>query len=196
MLTPHPSRPGSMVTFVGLPAFLILLTLVSVALRVFPVSPSVPRPTTPPQATLLPRAVTFVAATPEEARAIAAAERFVAENGYTAAPANLHRMVPELLQNGLPKPIIEQMRRATLYPKAYGISPEQGLHGPGWTVFFEFTRGSGTLAGVEMSPDLQRVWMSHYEMRGDAPARVLRPRTQGQYAPVYSRPPIKTQSRP
>jgi hypothetical protein len=37
MLTPHPSRPGSMVAFVALPAFLILLTLVSVPLRIFPV---------------------------------------------------------------------------------------------------------------------------------------------------------------
>ena len=37
MLTPHPSHPGSMVAFVALPAFLILLTLVSVPLRIFPV---------------------------------------------------------------------------------------------------------------------------------------------------------------
>jgi hypothetical protein len=37
MLIPHPSRPGSMVAFVALPALLILLTLVSVPLRVFPV---------------------------------------------------------------------------------------------------------------------------------------------------------------
>jgi hypothetical protein len=37
ILMPHPSRPGSMVAFVGLPAFLILLTLVSVPLRIFPV---------------------------------------------------------------------------------------------------------------------------------------------------------------
>jgi len=39
-LGPHPSRPGSMVAFVGLPAILILLTLVSVPLRVFPVRPN------------------------------------------------------------------------------------------------------------------------------------------------------------
>jgi hypothetical protein len=37
ILMPHPSRPGSMVAFVGLPAFLILLTLVSVPLRIFPI---------------------------------------------------------------------------------------------------------------------------------------------------------------
>ena len=37
MLAAHPSRPGSMVAFVALPAFLILLTLVSVPLRVMPI---------------------------------------------------------------------------------------------------------------------------------------------------------------
>ena len=37
MLIPHPSRPGSIVAFVALPALLILLTLVSVPIRVFPV---------------------------------------------------------------------------------------------------------------------------------------------------------------
>ena len=37
VLIPHPSRPGSMVAFVALPAFLILLTLVSVPLRILPV---------------------------------------------------------------------------------------------------------------------------------------------------------------
>lgn len=36
MLVPHPSRPGSMVAFAALPAFLILLTLISVPLRVIP----------------------------------------------------------------------------------------------------------------------------------------------------------------
>jgi hypothetical protein len=124
----------------------------------------------------------YVTPTPEEERAIAVAERFIAENGYTDAPANRDRMVPELMQKGLPKSILGQMRHATLYPKAYGVSSEQGVYAPGWTVFFELTRGSETLAAVEMSPDLRRVWMSHYEMRGDAPARLLRPRTQGQDA--------------
>ena len=178
MLTPHPSRPGSMVAFVALPAFLILLTLVSVPLRIIPVPLSGLRPEQPhvPPSS---QAESYVAPTSEEARAIAYAERFVAENGYTAAPANLERMVPELQQGGLPRQIIERMRHATLYPKAYGIAPQQGPNAPGWTVFFEFTRGSETLAGVEMSPDLQHVWMSHYEMRGDAPAKVLRPRTGG-----------------
>jgi hypothetical protein len=47
-LMPHPSRPGSMIAFAALPAFLILLTLVSVPLRIFPVgvarTPVEPRP--------------------------------------------------------------------------------------------------------------------------------------------------------
>jgi hypothetical protein len=42
MLAPHPSRPGSMVAFVALPAFLVLLTLVSVPARLFPVRLYVP----------------------------------------------------------------------------------------------------------------------------------------------------------
>lgn len=42
MLTPHPSRPGSMVALVALPASLILLTLVSVPVRMFPVEPYLP----------------------------------------------------------------------------------------------------------------------------------------------------------
>jgi HEAT repeats len=42
LFTPHPSRPGSMVTFVALPAFMILLTLVWVVASLFPVRPFVP----------------------------------------------------------------------------------------------------------------------------------------------------------
>ena len=38
-LAAHPSRPGSMLAFVALPAFLVLLTLVSVPVRLFPVQP-------------------------------------------------------------------------------------------------------------------------------------------------------------
>ena len=37
VLLPHPSQPASMIAFVALPAFLILLTLVSAPLRVVPV---------------------------------------------------------------------------------------------------------------------------------------------------------------
>ena len=39
LLTPHPSRPGSIVAFVALPALLILLTLTSVPARLLPVRP-------------------------------------------------------------------------------------------------------------------------------------------------------------
>jgi hypothetical protein len=42
VLAPHPSRPGSMVAFVALPAFLVLLTLVYVPTSLFPVRPFVP----------------------------------------------------------------------------------------------------------------------------------------------------------
>jgi hypothetical protein len=55
-LAPHPSRPGSMVAFVGLPALLILLTLVSVPLRVFPVRPNAFSDTEPVQASVSPSA--------------------------------------------------------------------------------------------------------------------------------------------
>jgi hypothetical protein len=41
-LVPHPSRPGSMVAFAALPAFLILLTLVWVVASLYPVRPLLP----------------------------------------------------------------------------------------------------------------------------------------------------------
>jgi hypothetical protein len=42
LLSPHPSHPGSMIAFVALPAFLILLTLVWVVASLLPVRPFLP----------------------------------------------------------------------------------------------------------------------------------------------------------
>jgi hypothetical protein len=42
LLAAHPSRPGSMLAFVALPAVLVLLTLVSVPARMYPMRPYIP----------------------------------------------------------------------------------------------------------------------------------------------------------
>jgi hypothetical protein len=120
----------------------------------------------------------FAQPTPAEASAIAIAERFVLANGYTDVIPDPRQIKPEFMEGGAPPSVVWQLHHNTLRPKAYGISAEQGAHQPGWTVFFELTSEASELRGVEMSPDLRQVWMCHYELRLDAPAKVLRARTR------------------
>jgi hypothetical protein len=116
--------------------------------------------------------------TPEEARAIAVAERFIVEQGYTTAIPHPDAIVPGLLQGHLPVSVIWEMRHDTIRPQAYGIAVERQRSFVGWTVFFEYTTSAEGLAGVEVTPDYREAFMSHYEMRLDAPEKVLRPRTK------------------
>jgi len=122
-------------------------------------------------------------ATADEARAIAVAEEFVFSNGYTAKiPLKPREIRPSFQEGGLPPSVLWQNHHDRLRPQAYGISPHQGPHAPGWTVFFEYTGVEDALAGVEMTPDLEKVWMCHYDLRVDAPAKILRSRESGRPA--------------
>jgi hypothetical protein len=116
--------------------------------------------------------------TPEEGRAIAAAKRYVRENGYTSVIPDPKAIRPELMEANLPPSVIWERHHNTLRPEAVGISSGQGARQPGWTVYFEATRGGDGLRGVEMSPDLTQMWMCHYELRSDAPEKVVRPRNR------------------
>ena len=120
---------------------------------------------------------TYAGPTPDETRAILVAEHFILVNGYTSAIPDPKQIRPELMERGAPPSVVWRVHHNTLQPKAYGISAEVGAGQPGWTVFFEPVGGGDYLRGVEMSADLKEMSMCHYELRLDAPSKVLRARS-------------------
>jgi hypothetical protein len=90
----------------------------------------------------------------DEKMAIAAAEKFIADNGYTDLP-------PMKDKSGLAHESIEwtndvdellQQRHDSLERKAYAIT-KHGRAGPGWTVGFRYKRG-GDIAGRAVTMDI------------------------------------------
>lgn len=84
------------------------------------------------------------------AQAIALAERYVRENGYTDQPAVRERLDPESLDWNLPREQALQMRANTLKGKAIGAQAGGRNSEPGWGVAFDY-------AGSMSDPSICRV---------------------------------------
>lgn len=102
----------------------------------------------------------------DEQTAIQAAEKFIADNGYTDLPPlkDPRQLTNESLEwESDPEKKLE-FRRNTLERKAYSISPN-GKNGPGWTVGFR-TKNGGTKTGraVTMDSDGGNIRVEHVDV--------------------------------
>jgi hypothetical protein len=130
----------------------------------------------------------------DDLRAIAAAEEFLRQNGYTDEPhdpATLERLSRD---HGQPVELVLRMRRNRTLGKAYGLSRRVGER-PGWTVYFEYNpvflrelaarfklfrqseevRWPGGGMSVEVSPDLREFVVPHLDICLNAAEVVLHP---------------------
>lgn len=103
-----------------------------------------------------------------KAQAIALAEQFIAENGYTSLPRKSikNNLDPESLNWGMPREDELKMRFNTLSPKAIGIKPGARGHSSGWSVAFDYIergRNSGSCRVVTMDRKGQNVVLQHMD---------------------------------
>lgn len=99
--------------------------------------PIEPATEAPPSVALPPAPADCRAATPEEAVAVAAAERFVAEQGYTeAAVPDDVEVLPEGIEAGSTRAEWIQYRHGLLEPRAHGVFPNAA--GSPITVLFRY----------------------------------------------------------
>ena len=104
-----------------------------------------------------------------KAEAIAAAEKFIVENGYTDAPKE--KIKPTLDNESLAFPPMsreEQLeaRFNSLKPKAIGIRNERKSRKPGWSIAFDyavFAMESGNCRVVTMDLDGSGMRVEHVE---------------------------------
>lgn len=78
-----------------------------------------------------------------EAQAVALAEKFVAQNGYTDLPPDKDKVMYESIERA---PNVERMlrwRHNTLERKAYGVGRGRKGGAPGWTVVFRAAGDDG-----------------------------------------------------
>lgn len=99
-----------------------------------------------------------------EAQAVALAEKFIAQNGYTDLPAEKDKIVNESLE--LTPKVDEMLRRRhnSLKREAYGVGRGRKNGAPGWTVVFQLAGddGKGRLGrAVTMNPDGRRMRVEH-----------------------------------
>jgi hypothetical protein len=124
---------------------------------------------------------------PAEARAVAVAERFVRENGYTEQAPEANRVswdvmdLVALRDAGVPADTVLSWRRHTIKPRAYGVTNEGYNNTPGWTVYFLPARGiqgaplesRPTGRAVAMSTAFSDVFMPHLNALLDCAEKVL-----------------------
>lgn len=99
-----------------------------------------------------------------EAQAVALAEKFIAQNGYTDLPPEKDKIVNESLEL-VPK-VDEMLRRRhnSLKREAYGVSRGRKNGAPGWTVVFQVAGddGKGRLGrAVTMNSDGRKMRVEH-----------------------------------
>ena len=86
-----------------------------------------------------------------EKQAVSIAEKFIAENGYTASYPGSKQLVRDLLTLPGTVEAIEAQERSlrhnTLEPKAYGVT-SRAKSGPGWTVVFQYSTEVRTKYGM------------------------------------------------
>jgi hypothetical protein len=131
-------------------------------------------------------------------RAVAAAEAFMRQHGYTDQPGDPAAIEREeeyrsLRESGVPitPERVLRSRRNSVVAKAYGLCRDRGAGRPGWTIYFEHHAGlvkkmhasllelaepGGTALGV--SPDLTEMALFHMDVRLDTADVVLRPPTK------------------
>lgn len=122
-----------------------------------------------------------------EARAVAVAERFIRENGYTDQAPEVAKVkwdiseVVTVREVGIPRNTVLSWRKGSIKPSAYGFTNE-GYNGvPGWTVYFLPARGERlqphdtrpTGRAVAMSPAFSEVFMPHMDAFLDCAEKVL-----------------------
>ena len=103
----------------------------------------------------------------DKAKAIATAEQFVKDNGYTDASENVlkSRLDHESLEFGQNRAEMVKIRFNTLRPKAIGIRKGKKGATPGWSVAFEYTKSDSpdTCRVVTMNPDGTDIQMQHVD---------------------------------
>ena len=122
---------------------------------------------------------------PETATAVARAERFVREQGYTTVAADPKHYESESLEFPSRDDAL-QMRRGTLQPRAYGVVRRGRGGAPGWTVAFLYSCTEEHLLyaaaepwrmqsarAVTMTPTFTNLRMEHKEFRLSAVDVVL-----------------------
>jgi hypothetical protein len=108
-----------------------------------------------------------VAETIPQGTAVALAEKFVVENGYTTSPPEIFKspLDPEMWDSALTHNQVLKMRFNTLKPKAIGAKPGGRLDKSGWSVAFDYVPGKGVNPGscrvVEINRDGTKIWMVH-----------------------------------
>jgi hypothetical protein len=118
----------------------------------------------------------------QEVRAVAAAEAFIRQNGYTNQPADPAAVKWDIMEGaipsaGVPPKVLLQWRRNTVVGQAYGFSRHRSRDRAGWTVYFEHNPAflkrlpkasteSREVTGrsVEVSPDLTELDMPHMDI--------------------------------
>jgi len=102
-------------------------------------------------------------------QAIRLAEKYVLENGYTAAPRSQvkRQLDPESLKFSSDVEENLRMRYNTLRPKAIGARLDKGRrYGKAWSVAFDYagpTRYADICRIVTMKPDGSGIYMEHVE---------------------------------
>jgi hypothetical protein len=126
-----------------------------------------------------------------ESEAVARAEQFVIENGYTELPADLAKVELEITDHPRKVPIakIAARRRGELEKDAWGVARGRRGGSPGWTVAFRYgsrMRGRSMLdpsdtilsadngRGVTMDPDGENIVIEHVDIRLSAVKRIHR----------------------
>ena len=73
-----------------------------------------------------------------ESEAVALAERFIAENGYTDLPPDRTKLSHETIESESNTDKMLEQRHDTLERRAYGVRSGRKGSGPGWTVVFRY----------------------------------------------------------
>jgi len=143
---------------------------------------------------------------PQEARAVAAAETFVRQNGYVDQPADPKVVEWDIMErlsadSGKTQEAILERRRNTILGNAYGLMKGRRENESGWTVIFEHnpeflkqlpkieypetlpkdvaeSLDEETGRAVEVSEDFAEFHMTHQDIYLKAAEIVLRPHTK------------------
>ncbi len=99
------------------------------------------------------------------ADALARAERFIADNGYTSAPPKAV-LDPESLEFTGDRDKLLAFRRKSLIPQAIGVRAGARGRAQGWSVAFDYTDGpgkDGVCRVVTMDPDGAHMAVQHVD---------------------------------
>jgi hypothetical protein len=81
-----------------------------------------------------------------ESEAVALAEQFIAQNGYTDLPPDKNKLFYETIEWESNIDLMLQERHDTLERRAYGVHEGRKGGEPGWTVVFRYKRPRGPRA--------------------------------------------------